>query len=73
MSVEKTLRHLHYVMLRNGLHLYWPYSRTTLCGRDKVWALRVYWVTEPVCRDCMAFVGDIALAAATTRRGVRVA
>jgi hypothetical protein len=53
---------LHYVVLRDGVHLYWSYKRETLCDRNKVHASSVWWADpETICDDCLSELGREAL------------
>jgi hypothetical protein len=40
--------------IRGTAHLYWPYSRETLCGRSKVHKPSFYWWQHdlPLCPEC---------------------
>lgn len=65
MSVEDQIREsLHRVEMKKENHLYWSHQRETLCGKDKVYALRVYYETGPTCRECLAVLGEVALESA---------
>lgn len=41
--------------IRDVGHLYWPYSRETLCGRNKVHKPAMYWWQweGPMCDECL--------------------
>ena len=70
MNLDKTLYHeLHYVVLKDDTHhLYWPYSRVTLCRKDKQNALSVTYIENPVCADCAKALVELSVGAKMAER-----
>lgn len=59
---------IHFVQLRDGVHMYWRSQRLTLCKKDKRDAPRLYEAT-PTCDACYAEYGRVVFGEIREPRG----
>jgi hypothetical protein len=54
MSIDATLKAMHYTLVGGLWHLYHPYSRDTLCKVSKIHRPTSWGLQPPVCPECAA-------------------